>query len=755
MIIIDPTAPSRLPIARSLPGTLAAITVLALLLSGCAGDRFAQRAPAWADTLRSTEATGEPAPETVKDRIPGAGATSAPSMPDPEFVRKGTGKLVDVPALTGIADAREREGGDIKLNFQQANLLEVVKVVLGDMLGVNYIVDPGLRGVVSMQTTRAIKREDLLPTLEMLLRMNDAALIVDKGIYHVVPLAKALVEAQSPQLGDSSLALPAGFSVKIVPLEFVAAEEMAQILEPFVAGSNQLLRVDSGRNLLILAAASGEMERLLDMIDVFDVDRMKGMSVALFTPDFTDAKTLSEDLKVLLSDPIYGLMPGLVRLIVVPRLNGLIVVTPKPEHLAAVRGWVERLDRNSGDASQRLFVYRVQNGKATELADILGRLFNPDTNKEKTHEQDAVVAPGLTKVTIGDQPEEKRANGAVGGKSAAKKNIAGGPGDGKGPLKIDGSAKVQIIADEPNNALLILAKGSDYRQILTALRQLDVSPMQVLIEVTIAEVTLTDNLSFGVEWYFRNHFGSQSGLGTLDLGAKGIGAIQPGFSYALLGSGGAVQAVLNALSTESNLSVISSPSLLVLNNQEAAIQVGDEVPVAVQQEQSTVGNSSIINSIDYRETGVMLKVKPRINAGGLVIMDVEQEASQVPSTNNADPLTPRIRQRKINSTVAVNSGDTIILGGLIQDNRDRSESGVPFLHTLPLVGPLFGTKADNQARTELIVLITPRAVTNSTAAMQVTEAFRRRLQKLIPERPATASEAISGQESPTAASAAE
>jgi general secretion pathway protein D len=286
---------------------------------------------------------------------------------------------------------------------------------------------------------------------------------------------------------------------------------------------------------------------------------------------------------------------------------------------------------------------------------------------------------------------------------------------------------------------VILAKGTEYRQILAALRQLDVSPLQVLVEVTIAEVALTDNLEFGVEWFFNNSVGGgRTGFGTLDLGTAGLNSVVPGFSYLIQNSGGTTKAVLNTLATESNLSVISSPSLLVLNNEEASIQVGDEVPVTTQQQQSTDADANIINSIEYRETGVLLTVKPRINAGGLVIMEVEQEFSQVPSTNNADPLTPRISQRKVSSTVAVNSGDTIILGGLITEDRDLSESGVPVLHKIPGLGALFGTKADNQARTELIVLITPTAIGNSTAALQVTESFRRRLQKLIPSRTETA-----------------
>ncbi len=703
---------------------------LVLLISGCAGNRFEDRPPAWADTLRQDTAT-EPLQQTpinLPPSTPLAADTSAAQEPD--FYRPGSGVVVGATE-PGIAKAKTSADGDVKLNFQSANLVEVVKVILGDMLETNYTVDPNVGGSVSMQTTNPLSRDDLMPTLELLLRMNNAALIVDQGLYRVVPLSTALAETRAPQLGDSSVALPPGFSVKIIPLRYVGAEEMAQILDPFVKGNNQLLRVDTTRNLLILASAGGQMEQLLDTIEVFDVDRMAGMSVALFTPDFVDAATLAEDLEALLADPEQGLMAGLVRFIIVERLNGIIVVTPRAEHLARVREWIRRLDQNSGDAGERLFVYRVQNGKAVELAETLNDLFEKDAQEDAP----AALAPGLEPATIGEAPRTTDADGNQGDPPAPRQTSTISAAEG---LEIDQDSEVKIIADEANNALLILAKGTDYRQILGALRQLDVSPLQVLVEVTIAQVRLTDALEFGVEWFFKNNFGSKTGEGLLDLGESGLNTLT-GFSYALKGPD--VRFVLNALATESNLSILSSPSLLVLNNEEASIQVGEEVPLATQARQSTIDpNAPLISTVEYRETGVLLTVKPRVNTGGLVIMEVEQEVSNVPSTTDEETLTPRIQQRKISSTVAINSGDTIILGGLIQENRDLSETGVPVLHKVPFLGGLFGKKEDNQDRTELIVLITPRAVANSTAALQVTETFRRRLQTLIPARKSTASE---------------
>jgi len=717
---------------------------LSLALGACSskGDRFIDdRPPAWGDSLvtgrASTEVPDSPQAQGTQGGEDGRGAD------DPGFYEPGTGKMVRPPEalLEPIADARTQADGDIKLNFQNANLLEVIKVILGDMLETSYTVDPMVQGVVSMQTTRALHRSDLVPTLELLLRMNDAALITTNNVYRVVPQAKALAEVRVSQLGDSTLSLPPGFSVRVVPLRYVSADEMAQILDPIVTNNNQLLRVDSNRNLLILAGSGGDIQRLLETIHMFDVDRMAGMSVALFTPDYVDAETLAVDLEALLADPQHGLMPGMVHFTVIERLNGLMVVTPRAEHLARVRQWVKRLDRNTGDGSPRLFIYRVQNGKATDLADVLNRLYDSEADNR---EQEASLAPGLTPATIGETPRNPAeastttlANSRREINPDARKADARASKAGSGAVEgfeINRDQRVQVIADEPNNALLILARGVEYRQILAALKQLDVSPMQVLIEVTIAQVTLADNLSFGVEWFFRNEFGSATGVGLLDLGS-GVAGVVPGFSYAL--SGTDVRFVLNTLAEETNLSILSSPSLLVLNNQEATINVGEEVPVATEERQSTVvqpDDTPIVNSIEYRDTGVLLTVKPRVNAGGLVIMDVDQEVSRAPSTSGIDRLTPRISKREISSTVAVNSGDTIILGGLIQEERDLSEEGIPWIYKVPVIGSLFGTKTDNQKRTELIVLITPRAISNSTAALQVTEEYRRRLQKLIPSK---------------------
>ncbi len=652
-----------------------------------------------------------------------------------DFFEPGTGVFVRAPApMTTIHGA-----GNITLNFENTNLREVVKVILGDLLEANYTIDPAVQGAATLQTSEPLSRDDLIPTLELLLRMNGAALVSQDGLYNVVPRESAMRATRAPQLGNSAQALPRGFSVRIVPLSYIAAEEMQKILEPFVATGN-VVRVDSARNLLVLAGGGPELAGLLETVRIFDVDWLKGMSVALFTPDFVDAQTLSSELQAVFGDTGESPLSGIIQFVTLERLNGLLVLTPRPEYLEKVAEWVERLDRESGGAGRRLYVYRVQNGRSADLASVLGEVFQREDGEAVVRPPE--LLPGLEALeiaapapTVEGQAAPSASEGATTTPAAYTPRIS--PVDGEG-VALGPSGTIRVIADEVNNALVILATAQQYKQVEAALRRLDVSPQQVLIEATIAEITLQGDLRYGMEWFFTNQLGSKSGQGLLDLSATGtgIGAIIPGFSYSIVDSAGAVRAVLNALAEDSRLNVISSPSLMVLNNQTANIDVGEEVPIVTQQQQSTVGAASpIVNNIEYRNTGVLLSVTPRVNSGGMVVMDVEQEVSQVASdSTDTTTLTPTISKRSITTSVAVQSGQTVVLGGLIREQKVESRSGIPGLYNLPIIGPLFGATVDEQVRTELVVLITPRAVRNSADAAQVTDEFRNKMESLRPLR---------------------
>ena len=635
-----------------------------------------------------------------------------------EFIEYGTGMFVGSPRPGGEGPLTENT---VTLNFQGTPLTDVVKVILGDLLGANYVVDPSVRGRVTLQTSHPIARENLVPTLEMLLRMNGAAVVLSGDIYHVMPRERAGRGVLIPQLGDTDTPLPQGYAMQVVPLRFVSAREMAQILAPF-APPGSILRVDTARNLLLLAGSTDELAGLTESVQIFDVDWLKGLSFGLFSPDFVDATTLAGDLR-----HIFGVGPlaGLVRIIPIERLGALLVVSPRREYLAQAAEWIKRFDRSSGTVDQRLFVYAVENGKAADLALLLNQILEPQ--KAAAGVKPAQLAPGLVPVDI--------RSGAVAGANEGETPVASRPDKnepsavpGEG-LFIGGSSQIRIIASEANNALLVMATAQQYRQILRALNELDVAPLQVLIEATIAEVTLTGELSLGLEWFFKNRLGNRPGEAGLDLGAAGL-APAIGFSY-VLRSAADVRLVLNALASESKLNIVSSPSLMVLNNHLASIQVGDQVPVTTRQQQATAAGSTLVNNVEFRDTGVLLKVTPRANSGGLVVLELEQEVSDV-APGSAGSLTPTIQQRKINSTVAVQSGETVVLGGLIRENENQSRTGVPGLSRLPLLGWLFGTNTDSTRRTELVVLITPRAVQGTAAARRITEEFRSKMESLKP-----------------------
>ena len=534
--------------------------------------------------------------------------------------------------------------------------------------------------------------------------------------------------------------------MRIVPLAFISAQEMHKILEPFTVGGN-VVRVDTPRNLLVLAGSRPELERLIETIEVFDVDWMDGMSIAMFRPDHVDAKTLAAELRSVLDDDGNAPLAGVVRIVELERLNALMVITPRKVYLERISQWIERLDRDVGGVGQRLYVYHVQNGGAVALAEVLSQVFETEPTEARVPPPE--LAPGLRAIALSSETQGSPAAATPTRGADPTLRPAATPArrtgrqstDANEGLTLGASANMRIIADEVNNALLIKATAQEYKLVEAALRQLDIVPLQVLVEATIAEITLDDDLKFGLQWFFKNSLGNhKTGTGSLDLDdAAGLAASIPGFSYAITDSASAVRAVLNAVAAESRVNILSSPSLMVLNNHTATITVGDEVPVTTQQQQSTTGNSTLVNNIEFRDTGVLLTVSPRVNAGGLVTMEVEQEVSNVATVaGQGTSLTPTIQQRRITSTVAVMSGDTVVLGGLIRENTTFTKSGIPVLHNLPLVGPLFGTTGQSQKRTELVVLITPRAVQSRASAQRITDEFRDKMESLKPPPPPSA-----------------
>jgi general secretion pathway protein D len=370
----------------------------------------------------------------------------------------------------------------------------------------------------------------------------------------------------------------------------------------------------------------------------------------------------------------------------------------------------------------------VQNARATSLAEVLSEMFGARTT---TVEGASLLAPGEEAVELSTTSAFDPDAAETGEEGADELPLRAAPVPGE-PLAAEPigpeDAEIRIIADDTTNALVIRATPREYEKIREALDELDILPLQVLIEATIAEVTLTDELRYGVEWFFR------SGDFEFSFTPSATALLPVGGFQGIFDSGNDVRLVLQALDAITDVNVVSSPQLMVLDNQTARIQVGDQVPISVQSATSVIDpDSPVVNSIEYRDTGVILLVTPRVNQSGLVIMEIQQEISNVvdaPTTTISEEASPTINQRQINSTVAILSGETVALGGLIQDQRERAQSGIPFLSRLPIVGALFRTRANNVTRTELLVLITPSVVENPARARAVTDELRRRLRSL-------------------------
>ncbi|HEX7236845.1 MAG TPA: secretin N-terminal domain-containing protein, partial [Gammaproteobacteria bacterium] len=538
----------------------------AAMLVSCASDQRVEPAPP------AVPPAIEEAPQVAAQPIP----ESAPTVDTrEEIIERGTGGFIGSARGRGAGDSTP---GDIDLRFDGADIREFVRTVLGDLLGVNYLIDTAVTGTVTFQTTRPIRQEELLPLFEEILGTNNARLVRDGTLYKVVPRASAAGQADVVTGRDAT----AGIRTQVIPLRFIAAAEMQRILQSVVADQSAL-RTDSARNLIIVSGTAAEVQAVQDTIGIFDVDWLRGMSLGLYPLDNVDPTTLESELTRVLSATAGqedgSPLGGIVRLVPLERLTSLLVVSSTPAGLREVEVWIRRLDQPGESAGQRLYVYPVQNAKATELADILGHIFQSrasaraeataTTSREPAmSNRGGVVAPGLTPVQIGPRPI------GPGGPAAA---APAAPESSDGLALVDGGS-LEIIADDVRNALVVLATPEQYRMVESAVRKLDIVPLQVLIEARILEVALRDNLSYGVEWFFHNNDingGEGRSRGALDLGEPGIAGLAPGFAYTIIDTADNVRFALNLLAEESDVNVLSAPSLMVLDNQTATINVGD------------------------------------------------------------------------------------------------------------------------------------------------------------------------------------
>lgn len=694
--------------------------------------------------------------------------------PPPKPAQDDTALFPGTQTFTGPKHIVTRTPGpnDVTLNFPNADVHEVAKAILGDILGLNYAVDPSATGSVTVVTAEPVAKVDVLPILEESLQAAHLGLIRKGAVYTIIPIDKAKKQPQLLSAGEP------GFGSEAITLHYVNAVELKKLLDPLVP-DNAITQADAGRNVVVITGTADQRNSIRGLVEQFDVNWLHGMSFALLVPQRTDAHMLQPELDAIVNTP-NSPTAGLVKLIVIDRLNGILAISPQPQYLKDLKKWMEVLDRAGGDNEKKLFVYHVQNGRAADLATVLINAFGGGNSSSS-------AAPHPTAPNLGATGQASQIGsttsgfGSTGGQTGGFGNTGGGTTGGGGfqaggfgssgssgfgqntgvdsnPALAPGSTQTQpqnvsqtlqlqgggspisVSSDENNNAIVVYGTPRQYSVIQDALRQLDAAPLQVVIEAAITEVSLTKELQFGVQWLLNSGVGS---VGFSQGSTATPGPVFPGFNY-VVSSGNQIQATLNALQSITTVKIISAPKVLVLNNHTASLQVGDQVPVSTGSiAGSTTSDPAITSEIQYVPTGVILQVTPRVNDSGLVLLDISQEVSDVKpgtsgnnsgSSSNSQP-TPTIEDRKFQSSIAVHDGQTIALGGLIRDNNSHGRDGIPYLSQIPYIGALFGSTDNIDNRTELLVLLTPRVIRNATDAKSITDELKEKIGTVAPPGP--------------------
>jgi len=722
---------------------LTVMSALAVFIAGCAtGTPPAARI--YTD-YSSESQTYDPALANGEELAVDSG-TPATEPTDASLNRLGSGQMINESAARKPIKP-EGAPGEVTFNFEGESLHAVVKLILGEFLQQNYVIAPGVQGTVTFSTARPLRGDQALSILEMLLRWNNATLIWEDGRYTVLPVAQALPGNLTPRMGPAQTAR--GYEVRAVPLKFISAIEMEKLLKPY-ARPESVVNVDPQRNLITLAGTRAELENYLQTIEVFDVDWLAGMSVGVFTLQQSEAATVIAEMEKIFGEGGNTPLSGMFRFVPLEGINGVLVITPQPNYLTTIEEWLQRFDLGGGEAGQRLYVYEVKNVNALDLSDTLSDIFQTSGGRPSAARSGS-VAPGLEPVeirTLGADGTERRTTNDErqarrDERRAARDAAAGAANAGGDGVSLGSAEDVRISAVEESNSLIVRASSSQWESIRRVIQRLDQVPLQVVIETQIVRVALNESLKYGVQWFFENSVpeglrdqaAAQRGWNTLS------GSINPptdtasgSLAWSFLGPN--AQALISAVDAVGDVTVLSAPSLVVLNNKQGTINVGTQIPVV-----STFFNNNIgggvdpgnvgTSSVQFRQTGITLSVTPRVNPGGLVFLEIEQEDSGQGVGAAVGGNVP-IDTRTIQTEVAVQSGNTVVLGGLIKQEKSTGSSGVPFLNRIPVLGALFGGRSSSSDRDELIVLITPRVIRNADEARQITAEYQRRFRGLKP-----------------------
>jgi general secretion pathway protein D len=644
-----------------------------------------------------------PAPTSAPNPLPGF---PSPAAPPPRAV---------IPAVSA--------GPGFFVKFNNADIYEVIHT-LGRTAGINYLIDPRVRGVVNVHTQGVVRKDGALDLLFAILRVNGATAIKVGDTYHIVPMTEAKMEPLLPVFpGDMGPKTAANQVImRAFPLQYIAVADMAKVIKPFLSTGGEAVEV-ARANILLVVDTSANLEKTARLVELFDSEVFRSAGMKLFKLKYIDPEEMAKNL-----DNIFGALdfsargakPAGINLIPIPRLNSLLVVSASPKTMEDVEKWVAELDREGSGASRTIHRYRVRYGKVKDVAAVLEKLYPKRTasiaTDRPTEFKPAVGQPsGSSTTPAAPQPPPPRS-------SAAPTTPGFVPSkDGKEGEGFD------LIPDEPTNSLIIRASLSEYADILENLKVIDVYPQQVLLEVLVGEVTLDDSLKLGVDWTFNNAFGpggDYKATATLDQGN-----LVNNFSY-LVAKTGRLAAAFRSLAKDGRASVLSSPSVIATNGKKSKINVVDQIPISTSVLNSATNPPVTSTTVEYRDVGVILSFTPYINESGLVTLEIEQEVSDVNSFSSVTNTNPTFFKRSISTNLVASQDQSIVLGGLVKERKSLNRAGLPWLYKIPVIGWIFGSRDDTVNRTELLIFITPRVIRNVEEGIQLSRDFEERVQQL-------------------------
>lgn len=631
-------------------------------------------------------------------------ATSAwCQQPMPDIVRPG--QFVQRPG----SPAQTASGVDFQTDkpfsgtYVGADIGMVVNQILGEFLKVDFSIAPDVSGVVTMRVENLQSRLAAIDALRTALKPMGIA-VIDRGDF--VAIARASDQGAPVQAAviDPGQPSPPGGGVVVLTTRHLPPSQLSPLVTPF-APSATIPIADDSRRFLLVRGDEASITAISNAVALFDVDWFTQISVAEVDLRHVAPADLVRDLK-----PLLGPSATSVDMIPVARLSRLIILARDPQLIGPIRNWITRLDVPSATIAPGVLVYRARHMDAETLA---GSLRESGGSAAASGIPDSNTGPVITSTAPGG--------------SAVAQSVRQSTSETAQPVSVS-SSKAQ-------NAVIVRGSADAISEARALLEALDQPPAQVMIEAAIIEVTLDDELQFGLNWKgIEDRF-----RGTFTDAPNGqVTSSFPGFALTYVNTD--IEAALNVLASITKVEVVSRPSLVALNNEEAKLQVGDQVPIVTQTAVSvTDPNAPIVNQTVYRDTGVILTVTPRVRSGGMVELEVAQEVSQVARTVSSGIDSPTIQQRKIESKLVVPSGQSVALGGLISTNHTTTASGIPLLMDIPLIGQLFRSDNHIVERTELIVLVTPRVLVDGAAAVDATDelrqAFRKLEERLAPPKP--------------------